>query len=222
MNARSDVKDDFARAFRHRSQGRSYLDQRRRIVLIGGSAATVAALLLVSDSFWGLHSLAASLLKGTGQCLIMAAVLGRLWSTLYIGGRKNAALVTTGPYSLSRNPLYCFSILGAIGAGLVFGSIVAALMLGGATYLLLRRAARNEAALLCGGFGAIYAAYAEQVPLLWPRFSRYEDTEEPSFNPRALGRALRDALLFLLILPMAEMLGFAKSAGALPRLIPLF
>lgn len=199
-----------------------YLDQSRRIAAIGCIVVVAVGFLLVSHSLWGRDSLMASLLKGGGQCLVMAAVLGRLWSTLYIGGRKNACLVTKGPYSLSRNPLYFFSTLGAVGAGLVFGSLIAALVLGGGTCLLLHRAARDEAAMLRGSFGLSYAVYAERVPLLWPRLSRYEDAAEPSFRPRALGRALRDGLLFLLLLPLAELVDYARSAGLLPQLIPLF
>jgi protein-S-isoprenylcysteine O-methyltransferase Ste14 len=199
-----------------------YLDQSRRIALIGGVAAMVVGGLYVSDSLWGRDSLMEAVLKSVGQCLIMAAVLGRLWATLYIGGRKNACLITKGPYSLSRNPLYFFSILGAVGAGLVFGSLAAALLLGGAIWLLLDRAARDEAELLCASFGASYADYAERVPLLWPRVTGYADATEPSFRPSALGRALRDGLLFLLPLPIAELAGYAKAAGLLPRLLPLF
>lgn len=204
-------------------QASPYLDQSRRIALIGGVAAIAAGYLFVSDSLWGRDSLMESVLTSLGQCLIMAAVLGRLWSTLYIGGRKNACLVTRGPYSLSRNPLYFFSILGAAGAGLVFGSLLVAALLGGAIYLLLDRAARDEAELLRGSFGQSYADYAERVPLLWPRLTGYEDAaEQPSFRPSALGRALRDGLLFLMLLPAAEIAGYAEAAGHLPRLVPLF
>lgn len=215
----------FQEEFPHRAttaQASPYLDQSRRIALIGGVAAMAAGCLYVSDSLWGRDSLMEAVLKSAGQCLIMAAVLGRLWATLYIGGRKNACLITKGPYSLSRNPLYFFSILGAVGAGLVFGSLMAALLLGGATCLLLDRAAREEAALLRASFGPSYADYAERVPLLWPRLVGYEDAAEPSFRPSALGRALRDGLLFLLLLPIAELAGYAKVAGLLPRLLPLF
>ncbi len=203
-------------------QASPYLDQSRRIALIGVVVAVAAGCLFVSDSLWGRDSLMESVLTSLGQCLIMAAVLGRLWSTLYIGGRKNACLVTRGPYSLSRNPLYFFSILGAVGAGLVFGSLLVAALLGGSIYLLLDRAARDEAELLHGSFGQSYADYAERVPLLWPRLSGYEDATEPGFRPSALGRALRDGLLFLMLLPAAEIAGYAKAAGQLPRLVPLF
>jgi protein-S-isoprenylcysteine O-methyltransferase Ste14 len=36
----------------------------------------------------------------------------RLWCSLYISGYKNSQLITSGPYSLCRNPLYFFSFVG--------------------------------------------------------------------------------------------------------------
>lgn len=213
--------EGFARD-QHKAVGKGYLDQTRRIAGLGWSSAVVATLLLVSYNPWAHGSWLESAIKGGGQCLILAAVLGRLWSTLYIGGRKNARLVTTGPYSVSRNPLYLFSTVGAVGVGFVFGSIAAGLILGGVTCGMLYRAARAEAELLRRSFGATYTAYADRVPLLWPRWSRYEDALEPTFNPRALHRALRDAMLFALALPASELVDIARSAGLLPRLVPLF
>ena len=35
----------------------------------------------------------------------------RWWSTLYIGGHKQKSVVSAGPYSVSRNPLYLGSFL---------------------------------------------------------------------------------------------------------------
>src|SRR4029453_14157849 len=52
-----------------------------------------------------------------GIFAILLCIFGRTWTSLYIGGRKNRALLTKGPYSVVRNPLYCFSILGAAGCG---------------------------------------------------------------------------------------------------------
>lgn len=199
-----------------------YVSQIRRIAIIRLVALAMIALILVSHDPWTAHSLAGPTIRAAGLCLIMAAIIGRLWSTLYIGGRKNTCLVTTGPYSITRNPLYCFSILGAAGIGLVFGSLVIAAILGGSTAAVLHAAARSEAALLGTRFGASYEAYAARVPLLWPRPSLYQDADAPSFQPQALRRTLRDGLLFLLAVPAAELVGQAKQAGLLPQFIALF
>ncbi len=50
-----------------------------------------------------------------GITAIFVAIAGRAWVLLYIGGRKNSELVTYGPYSITRNPLYVFSLTGITG-----------------------------------------------------------------------------------------------------------
>ena len=77
-----------------------------------------AALMLFSQSYWQPDTPVHEALELAGVALIGVAILGRTWSSLYIGGRKNSVLVQYGPYSLMRNPLYTFSFIGALGIGL--------------------------------------------------------------------------------------------------------
>ena len=58
-----------------------------------------------------------------GVALALLCTCGRVYSTAFIGGAKNQQLVTWGPYSLCRNPLYFFSLCGAAGIGLMSGSL---------------------------------------------------------------------------------------------------
>lgn len=66
--------------------------------------------------------------EAVGLAMIVICVVGRAWCSLYIGGRKKAEIVTGGPYSLCRNPLYLFSFIGAFGMGAQTGSIVIAVL----------------------------------------------------------------------------------------------
>ena len=71
------------------------------------------------------------LLEAAGLLLIVAAVFGRFWAGLYIYGYKNDRIVTKGPYSIVRNPLYFFSFLGALGISISSKNlIVFALIMG--------------------------------------------------------------------------------------------
>ncbi len=64
-----------------------------------------------------------------GLILVAIGSIGRLWCMLYISGHKTKTLITTGPYSLCRNPLYCFSFIGTIGLGFSAESLVVTLLL---------------------------------------------------------------------------------------------
>lgn len=93
--------------------------------------------------------------------------LGRLWSgnvTLKAGH----AVVSTGPYRLTRHPIYTGLLL-AVAATAVIQNEPAAfaalgLILGG---LLVK--IRQEERLLAAHLGAAYAAYRAEVPALIPR-----------------------------------------------------
>ncbi|RWE30056.1 isoprenylcysteine carboxylmethyltransferase family protein, partial [Mesorhizobium sp.] len=95
--------------------------QMRRLVLAVLVAVLFAALLFGQSTFppdtWVHESI-----EMFGVLLIFLGVVGRLWATLYIGGRKSSEVVTGGPYSVTRNPLYVFSTVAAAGVGAQIGS----------------------------------------------------------------------------------------------------
>ncbi len=48
-----------------------------------------------------------------GFTLIVLSGVGRIWSSAYIAGLKSKRVISYGPYSIMRNPLYFFSSLGS-------------------------------------------------------------------------------------------------------------
>lgn len=156
-----------------------------------------------------------------GTALVFLCVAGRAWSVLYIGDKKNRELVTTGPYSMTRNPLYFFSTVGAVGIGLFVGSVVLAGLLGCLTYLILITTSSKEAIHLDALFGDRFREYESRTPQFWPRPSLYHDAEEVTFSPDALRRTVLDGLLFIAALPAIELLEVVKEAGYVPFAFPL-
>lgn len=179
-------------------------DQKIRIGALRIGAALLVPLLVLTPPCFPADGLAIEAMKLLGTALLLACVLGRLWAILYIGRHKNRGVVTDGPYSITRNPLYFFSTLGAFGFGLMFGKLSLALLLGTTVFAILYATARREQAFLATEFGTDYAAYAARVPMFVPEPGLFATEAAVTFSPRAVGQNLRDALVFLAAIPLAE------------------
>ncbi|MCV3210463.1 isoprenylcysteine carboxylmethyltransferase family protein [Mesorhizobium sp. YC-39] len=157
-----------------------------------------------------------------GVALVLLCVAGRMWSILYIGAKKNRELITVGPYSMTRNPLYFFSMLGAAGIGLFVGSLVSALILALLVYLVLVTTAGKEAAHLETLFGERYREYARRTPMFWPKPSLFREADDVAFSPAALKRTFLDGLLFIAALPAIELVEVVKETDFVPIFFALF
>ena len=96
----------------------SYVRQRIRIMALRFCGMLfLLSVLFFQPAFDGTQF--GAILSISGSALVVISVLGRFWSIRHIGLRKNVILVQTGPYSYCRNPLYFFSLLLALGCGLI-------------------------------------------------------------------------------------------------------
>ena len=161
------------------------------------------------------------LIESLGMLLIIGGVLGRFWSILYIGSRKNKMVLQDGPYSICRHPLYLFSTIAVLGFGLMLGSLVLTLLMTGLTFHVLNDIARKEEEFLRTKFGQSYDAYAAHTPRILPRLSQFRTVQDVTFNAGTLRRNFFDAVVFLSLIPLAEMTEHFKETGALPT-FPLF
>ena len=159
-------------------------------------------------------------LEQTGMMLIIACVLGRCWAILYIGGNKNARLVTMGPYSLCRNPLYLFSIMGVVGFGFMIQSLVYAVVLTSITFLTLLQAASKEEAYLSDKFVEDYVAYKNSTPRFMPvNFRTFQTEPNVNVNVRALRRCFWDAAIFILAIPALELVEWLHEVNAVATFV---
>ena len=196
-------------------------DQTLRKAVLVLLLAVALALVLIGDSRWPDGHWLHETIVWTGRVLIVVCIVGRTWTSLYIGGRKNQALVAHGPYSISRNPLYLFSIAGAVGVGAQFGSIAAALICGVVTWTVFLWTARHEEAALEKAFGDAYRRYCAQVPRFLPKPSLWSAPDAIEIYPRTVVTTFADALFFLVAIPLAEGIALLHNIGSLPVLILL-
>lgn len=162
------------------------------------------------------------LLEQIGVLLVIACVLGRCWAMLYIGGNKNGRLVTTGPYSLCRNPLYVFSAVGVIGVGFMTQSLIYTAVLTSVTSVVLLQAARKEEGHLSARFVEGYAAYRNRTPRFVPVNFRAVHTQPVvTVDVPSLRRCFWDAAFFILAIPALEVVEWLHEVNAVVTFVLL-
>jgi protein-S-isoprenylcysteine O-methyltransferase Ste14 len=154
----------------------------------------------------------------TALLAVGAAILGRIWCSVFIAGRKDAELVTEGPYALCRHPLYALSLLGGAGLGLATHSLT----LCGATLailgLLFMRAAAAEDAVLAQLAGERYEAWKRTTPAFLPAFGRTRVPSSLQVYPPILWKAFVDGGAFMLLLAGVMLARALHAAGHLPTI----
>lgn len=193
--------------------------QHWRRLIIGGLLVLLVAMLLFVKS--NQSEIVHEKIELWGMMLMLVGIGGRLWSTLYIGGRKSTQIIDIGPYSVTRNPLYLFSAIAAAGVGMQVGSwslgIVFAVLCWAAFMVVILR----EEGYLSELFGAQYLDYLARVPRFFPNPALYRDRTEITFQPARLKQTLVDGLFFFAAVPIFELIERGQEAGVIPAMLSL-
>ncbi|HNS19334.1 MAG TPA: isoprenylcysteine carboxylmethyltransferase family protein [Sedimentisphaerales bacterium] len=200
---------------------RSYTQKRRKL-FSWLFAAVLSLLVLVSRSAWEGISIVSDVLFAAGLVLIGVATVGRLWCSLYICGYKTNTLITVGPYSACRNPLYFFSLLGGVGIGLATENVTVAAIILVAFSLYYPFVIRAEERRLRAVHGGEFDAYVRQTPRFWPSFSRLREPEEYTVRPRVFRRGVLDAMVFVWIAGILEIAEALHEHGVIPTFFRLY
>lgn len=177
--------------------------------------AAMAVVALFSRSLLADYAVWQHMLVWLGYGLIVAGVLGRVYSSAYIGGSKNQELIRQGPYSIVRNPLYFCSFLAMAGVGLQSGMVTLAVLLAIGFVLYYPQVVAKEEALLRYRFAG-YTDYCRDVPRWIPKFSLWSEPEQMVVKPKFLRRTVMDAMVFFLPLPCFSVLGNLQAENILP------
>ena len=76
-----------------------------RIVLLRLAFLPIVLMAIFVRPSWNQEGMGPFFVELAGYLFLILGLSVRIWSILYIGGRKSQELVTDGPYSLCRNPL---------------------------------------------------------------------------------------------------------------------
>ncbi|MFM7134583.1 MAG: methyltransferase family protein [Planctomycetota bacterium] len=177
---------------------------------------------LFTTHAWDEHGGVDTALSAAGDVLLIAGCIGRIWCAVHIDGRKNLELVDVGPFSISRNPLYCFTFIELVGAGLAFESLVITALFLTVFFATHWPTILKEERFLAGAFGDAYAAYLKRVPRFVPNPWIYRGTPELTLGTAAFTRAMMEAALIPLVYLVAQGVERAHEANLLPQLARIY
>ena len=193
-----------------------------RIPLSRCFAVIIGLVIIFSTSKWEEISLTSNILFLMGCILVGIAVLGRLWCSLYLAGYKDSILVTAGPYSMSRNPLYFFSLVGALGVGLATETLLIPLIVLLLFTLYYPSVIRSEEKRLLSLHGEKFESYCKKTPRFFPKLSILKEPETYRVNPKIFRRNSFNALWFIWLIGILEMIETLHETGILPAYFKIY
>ena len=180
------------------------------------------ALICVSASYWEDIGIISTILFIIGIFLVGIATIGRVWSSLYISGYKSKTLLTSGPYSMCRNPLYFFSFIGSLGIGLSTETITITVLLMIGFVIYYPYVMKREYKRLISLHGDKYREYCEKTPVFLPSLSLLKEPEEYMVKPIIFRKNLFDAIYFIWIVGFIELIKGLHDANILPIIFRMY
>lgn len=195
-----------------------------RYRLMGSKAvlALVVFLLLISEHQWDPEGFADILFEMIGLFSVLCCSLGGIWVSMYISGYKNRELITVGPFSMMRNPLYFFSLLGAIGIGFSSESLIILLILLTTFLVYYPLVILHEERKLIDHYKNEYIDYMLKTPRFFPRLSLFHEPEKYLVDSRRYRRTFVDGFLFIFAYGALALIERLHELHVLPTLFTIF
>ena len=188
--------------------------EKLRIPLSRLASAAAVIFLVFSTSRWETRSMLVEIaLFSLGMFLVAIGSLGRMWCSVYIAGYKDRTLITQGPYSICRNPLYFFSAFGALGIGFCTETLTFPLAILTTMVLYYPLVVRKEERRLREYFGSDFDAYAKRVPAFFQKLSLFAEPITCTVKPSTYRRHMFSALWFVWIVGLTELAEGLKEMG---------
>jgi protein-S-isoprenylcysteine O-methyltransferase Ste14 len=194
------------------------MKRRKRVVAPKLLFVPLFCIALVSHHIWNEDGVADVSMEIAALALVAIAATGRIWASAFISGKKDRELVTNGPYAIVRNPLYLFSMLGFIGAGLAFEQITFVVLFAAVFFATHLPTIFAEERFLHDKFGDQFDEYVKRVPRLIPRSWKPLCPAEATFTSAAYSRAVVDSTLIIGMFMVAHVVEW----GHLHRVLPIY
>ncbi len=186
------------------------------------SVLVVVTFALGTDHWTTAHPVVEKSLFLVGISLAAFGAVGRLWAITFISGHRSSTLITAGPYSLCRNPLYFFSLLLGIGLAFCTETFTVPAIVGSAMLLMTYLQIRQEENYLSLSFGPEYQTYLQTIPRLLPSFRCFSEPETASISPRLLKNGIFGVAYLLMLIGVFEFLEGLHLGGVLPTLYRIY
>ncbi len=190
--------------------------RKHRVTLSRCFGASLMGVVLFSEHRWETGGGIDLTLHILGFVLTVLASFGRVWASLYISGYKNRELITSGPYSVVRNPLYVFSLIGAIGLGCAAESFLLLFCVVVAFAGIYPQFILGEEEILLKKFGESYEAYLRSTPRFIPDWSRFEEPEGYMVNAVRFRKSIFDCTWFIWLYGLLHLVETLHHWGILP------
>ena len=181
---------------------------------------------LVIFEHGSIHNVGVSIsLDIIGFALVLIGGFGRIWASLYIEGNKIGKIISKGPYSMMRNPLYVFSLILLIGYCLAIQSIIVASVLIILFALIYLPTIYNEEKRLLSAHNKSYEQYYKKTPRFMPKVSIYEESDtgsEISVNIRNVKNVLIEIAGFIFFFGVIKLLDILHYIEAIPSIFILY
>jgi protein-S-isoprenylcysteine O-methyltransferase Ste14 len=149
-----------------------------------------------------------SLWNISGMILMVLGSIGRIWASLFIEGHKTKKVITEGPYSFIRHPLYLFSLMILLSLFLAIKSVFIGLYLLTMFILFHIPTVLNEERVLTELHGGDYIQYKNRVSRFIPNIFIYKKVEKDTYLDIRLQRVQQVMIEAVLLIILYEAIIF--------------
>ncbi|MAE50650.1 MAG: hypothetical protein CMH27_02455 [Micavibrio sp.] len=153
-----------------------------------------------------------------GLLFVFICALGRLYTTAFLGGKKNKDLITHGPFSVVRNPLYVCSLIGFTGVAFMTNHVILMVLVPLSFTILYHFLVSREEQFLKETFGREYEGYCAKVHRFVPSFSLWQQPKSITLDTKMFFNGLKDALWWFAAFPLVEIVEYVHEINLVPSL----